>query len=460
MSESKNKMWDGRFETGMAKSMEELSFSLSTDINMLHEDVAASKAHCHGLVLSGVLTEAEKNEMCEALDQIETDLNAGQDLYDAGDEDIHMSIERILTDRVGDLGKKLHSGRSRNDQVQTDYRLYLRNRAQEILNKITALQQTILTLAEEHQDKVMPGYTHVQQAQPILFSHYTLSFFFVLQRDVQRLKSFLETHNKMPLGSGAMAGSAFPYERQAVAEQLGFGGYTDNSIDAVTHRDAPLDLLHIIAQVGCTFSRYAEDFVNWSTVEFGFLSLHDAFSSGSSMMPQKKNPDSMELIRGKSGRLLGNYTTLFTVAKGSPLTYSRDLQEDKEPVFDSVSTINVVLDVMNGALQTATWNFEKMRSTMLPELLATDLADLLVEANVPFREAHHIVGSLVGDATKAGISFLALPDSRWEQVPDGLNLRGKLTFENSIERRNIDGGTGSKSVQKQINTAKELLASI
>lgn len=456
--QQESKMWDGRFEANMAKSMEALSFSLHFDSKLLIEDIEASLAHSYGLKLSGVLSDAEYDQMCAGLIAVREDLLAGKPLYQSTDEDIHMAVERILTDRIGDVGKKLHSGRSRNDQVATDFRLYLLNRAREIKTKVRTLQQSLLAISEAHFGQVMPGYTHVQQAQPILFSHYILSMFFALERDAQRLTNFLSLHDKMPLGSGAIAGSAFSYDRRAVAEKLGFGGVTPNSIDGTAHRDAALDLLHGIAVIGATLSRYAEDFVNWSTWEFGFLTLHDAYSSGSSMMPQKKNPDSMELIRGKAGRLIGNYTTLMTTVKGAPLSYSRDLQEDKEPVFDSVEQIKIILDVMDGAMKTAKWNFGKMREGMLPELLATDLADFLVEDGVPFREAHHIVGRLVGEAARQGTDFLSLGDEAWSQVPNGAVIKAKLTYENSVERRNIEGGTGSKSVLQQIELAKTLLA--
>lgn len=453
------KMWEGRFDAGMAPSMVDLSFSLHFDRELAREDVEGSLGHCRGLVQSGVLSESDYQTVASGLEQILQDLQAGQEIFNDGDEDIHMGIERVLTERIGDLGKKIHTGRSRNDQVATDFKLYMRHRAQELLLLIKQLQQTLLDLSQKHLGEVMPGYTHVQQAQPIYFSHYLLAFFFVLQRDRQRLESFLAIHSQLPLGAGAMAGSAFPYQRELVARELGFAQVSPNSIDAVSHRDMALEFCSDLAIVGSTLSRYAEDFVNWSTTEFGFLTLHDAFSSGSSMMPQKKNPDSMELIRGKAGRLLGNYTTLFTVVKGAPLSYSRDLQEDKEPVFDSVHTLQVCLQVMTQALQSATWNFAQMRKGMLPALLATDLADLLVEQGVPFREAHHMVGKMVGDAARAGVQFTELPDSNWNELPHGLALRDKLTFEFSINRRNIEGGTGRESVEKQICLAQKLLTS-
>lgn len=455
----KNKMWDGRFATGMAPSMEDLSICLHYDYKLLAEDVQGSIAHTQGLVQSGVLTQDEQKTIAEGLVQIQKDIEAGADLFEKTDEDIHMALERILTDRIGDLGKKMHTGRSRNDQISTDFKLYMRKKAAKIVQQLKELQGVLLELAQEHREEIMPGYTHVQQAQPILFSHYIMSFFFVAQRDVNRLEAFIANNNQMPLGSGAMAGSAFPYERQLVADILGFPEVSPNSIDAISHRDIALEFANDLAIIGSTLSRYAEDFVNWSTVEFGFLTLHDAFSSGSSMMPQKKNPDSMELVRGKAGRLIGNYTALFTTVKGSPLTYSRDLQEDKEPVFDSVETVEVLLTVMKEAMESATWNFATMRNKMLPALLATDLADFLVEEGVPFRDAHHIVGSLVGQAAREGKEFLDLDEEAWADVPNQTEIRQKLTFENAVARRDLEGGTGPKSLAKQLDLAKKLLES-
>ncbi len=452
------KMWDGRFESGMAPSMVDLSFSLHFDQELLAEDIQGSIGHGRGLVQAGVLSEEEYQTICAGLRGIQTDVQAGKQLWLPGDEDVHMAVERVLTERIGALGKKIHTGRSRNDQVTTDFKLYMRHRAAEILGLVGILQRSVLSLAEEHFGRLMPGYTHVQQAQPIYFSHYLMSLFFALERDAQRLESLLAIHCQLPLGSGAMAGSAFPYQRELVAQELGFAQVSPNSIDAVSHRDMALEFLNDLGIIGCTLSRYAEDFVNWSTVEFGFLTLHDAFSSGSSMMPQKKNPDSMELIRGKAGRLLGNYTALFTLVKGAPLTYSRDLQEDKEPVFDSVRTVKVCLRVMEEALRSARWNFDKMLARMLPALLATDLADLLVEQGVPFRDAHHIVGRLVGEAARQGKEFTDLDDSYWADVPNVASIRSQLTFEFSVSRRNIEGGTGPESLRQQFVKAKALLA--
>lgn len=461
MAEKKGKkmMWDGRFDCGMAQSMIDLSFSLDFDKELLEEDIQGSLGHGKGLVESGVLSKADYAKIRKGLLGILDDVHAGKNLWLPTDEDVHMAMERVLTDRIGDLGKKIHTGRSRNDQVSTDFKLYMRHRAEEIRALVVELQKSVLDVAKKNFGKIMPGYTHLQQAQPILFSHYMMSLFFALTRDVKRLDNFLDLHVELPLGSGAIAGSAFPYHRQLVAEELGFERPSANSIDAVSHRDMALEFLNDLAIIANTLSRYAEDFVIWSSSEFGYLTLSDAFSSGSSMMPQKKNPDSMELIRGKSGRMLGNYTAMFTLVKGAPLSYSRDLQEDKQPVFDSTHTVKVLLRVMSEAISTARWNFDKMEDRMLPALLATDLADILVEDGIPFRDAHRIVGSLVGEAAKLGEQFTDLSDEEWaaKGVPNPKDVKKRLTFAYSVSRRNIEGGTGANSVKNQFKKAEAIL---
>jgi len=315
----------------------------------------------------------------------------------------------------------------------------------------------VLKLSTEHKSTVMAGYTHMQQAQPVTLGHYLLSLFFALERDRARLVQAHARAGRNPLGSGALAGSAFPVDRAAVALELGFDGVTDNSIDAVSHRDWTLEFLSACAILGTTLSRYAEDFVTWSSSEFGYVTFSDSYTTGSSMMPNKKNPDGFELARGKTGRLVGNLTALLTCVKGSPLTYSRDLQEDKEPVFDSAETSAVLLGIFAGGLADATWNQERMRDRLTDLLLATDLADLLVEEGVPFRDAHHLVGSLVGEATRSCKGLLTLPDESWAGLPGATTLRGKLSFESSLARRDIAGGTGPTSVAAQLEEATRLL---
>lgn len=451
------KLWQGRFEGAMASSMEKLSISLAFDQKLFREDIEGSMAHAIGLKAAGVLTDLELKKMTAGLVQIKTDLEAGKDLFKPSDEDIHMAVERILSERIGKVGKKLHTGRSRNDQVATDLKLYIRKRAHEIDGLIVGLQKALYNKALEYRNDLMPGYTHLQQAQPIYISHYLLSFFWALERDRVRLGNVQVTTAQMPLGSGALAGSAFPYPRQIVAKALGFSSPSDNSLDATAHRDWALEFSGTLAIIGNLLSSYAEDMVLWSSQEFGYVELGEAYTSGSSMMPQKKNPDSMELIRGKSGRLLGNFTRLFTVLKGLPHAYDRDLQEDKEGIFDSVETVALCLAVMKEAIQSLKFRLEMIKSKMHPGMLATDLADYLVEKNIPFRDAHHIVGAMIGKAEKLQVSFLELPDSDWAEIPDGKKFRKQLTFQYSAERRNIEGGTGSASVTSQLTKAKRLL---
>jgi argininosuccinate lyase len=450
-------MWAGRFSGTMSPAMEKLSVSLHFDKKLFREDIEGSIAHAYGLHAARVLTAAERDRMIAGLRGILADIAAGKALFSPSDEDIHMAVERVLTDRIGDLGKKLHTGRSRNDQVATDFRLYVLRRAESLVGRVEELQEVLLKRAREYKGDIMPGYTHVQQAQPILIAHYLLSFFFALERDKSRLRHAWWSAGEMPLGSGALAGSAFPYKRELVAERLGFPNVSRNSIDATAHRDFALEFLGSLGCLGVLMSSYAEDFVIWSTSEFGFVKLGEAYTSGSSMMPQKRNPDSMELVRGKAGRLLGAYTRLFTVLKGLPHAYDRDLQEDKEPVFDAAETASVCLQIMTEAIATLKFDTKAILKRMQPALLATDLADVLVEKGIPFRDAHHIVGRLVAEAEKKGVSFLDLPPASWKDVPDAAAVRKKLTFAFSVERRNIKGGTGSKSVAVQLKEAEKLL---
>lgn len=452
-----DKLWQGRFREGMASSMERLSLSLHFDRKLFREDIEGSMAHAHGLKAAGVLNAAELGKMLAGLAGIKADLEAGKELFLPSDEDIHMGVERVLSERIGALGKKLHTGRSRNDQVATDFKLYVRRRAADLENAAISLQRALVAKAAEYRAELMPGYTHVQQAQPIYIAHYLLSFFFALERDKSRLRHAAESAAEMPLGSGALAGSAFPYRREMVARRLGFPRLSPNSIDATSHRDFALEFLGACAVLGALLSGYAEDFVLWSTQEFAYIELGEAYTSGSSMMPQKKNPDSMELIRGKAGRLLGNFTRLFAVMKGLPHAYDRDLQEDKEPVFDSVETLETCLQVMTEAVGTLRFRMREIARKMHPGMLATDLADYLAEKGIPFRDAHHIVGRMVGKAEAAGVSFLELPEADWREIPDGPAFRRRLTFAYSAERRNIQGGTGSKSVARQLALAEKIL---
>ena len=450
-------LWAGRFDAGMSEALRAISFSLSFDKALLPHDVRASQAHARSLGRLGVLSDGEVESIVAGLDGILRDAQAGLDLFLDSDEDVHMAVERVLTDRIGAAGRKLHTGRSRNDQVATAFRLYVRDQARSAHRGIVALQEAALAIAREHAGTVMAGYTHMQQAQPVTLGHYMLSLVFALERDRERFLQARTRAGRSPLGSGALAGSAFPVDRRAVALELGFEGVTENSMDAVGHRDWTLEYLSACAILGTTLSRYAEDFVTWSATEFGYVTFSDPYTTGSSMMPNKKNPDGFELARGKTGRLVGNLTALLVATKGAPLTYSRDLQEDKEPVFDSARTVDVLLGIFRGALSEATWHPARMRSRLTDLLLATDLADLLVESGVPFRDAHHLVGGLVGEAARGGVGLLDLPDPAWEHLPGGRDLRGKLSFEASLSRRNIEGGTGPLSVERQLVEASSRL---
>lgn len=450
-------MWAGRFETGMSDALRAISFSLHFDSKLLPYDVRGSQAHARSLGRLGVISVAEAESIVAGLEGILADVASGRSLFLDSDEDVHMAVERVLSTRIGEAGKKLHTGRSRNDQVATAFRLYVRDNCRRIHRQILSLQRVLLELARVHKDTIMAGYTHMQQAQPVTLGHYLLSLFFALERDRARFAQARLRAGMNPLGSGALAGSSFPVDRRAVANELGFEGVTENSIDAVSHRDWTLEFLSACAILGTTLSRYAEDFVTWSASEFGYVTFSDAFTTGSSMMPNKKNPDGFELARGKCGRLVGNLTALLTTVKGAPLTYSRDLQEDKEPVFDSAETVSVLLGIFDGALRDAKWHPERMQSRLTDLLLATDLADHLVEEGVPFRDAHHMVGALVGEATRSGKGLLELPAAAWTELPGGLSMRGKLSFPSSLARRNIEGGTGPVSVANQLELATDRL---
>jgi argininosuccinate lyase len=449
----------GRFVSEKDPSMEKLSHSLHFDKKLYAEDIQGSIAHSHALLESGVLKPAEFKKIKSGLMSIKKDLDKGKSLFHPHDEDIHMAVERILTKRIGSTGKKLHTGRSRNDQVTTDMRLYIMNRCKELKDGVLELQKNILEKAEQYQKDIMPGYTHLQQAQPVYIAHYLLSFFWALERDKTRLNQAMHTADEMPLGSGALAGSGFAYNRKIIADKLGFSRISANSIDATAHRDFVMELLGTCAILGSLLSRYAEDFVIWNSQEFGFLELEEGFTTGSSMMPQKKNPDSMELIRGKAGRLLGNFCSVYTAVKGAPLCYSRDLQEDKEPLFDSVETLTVSLRVMAKAVRSLNFKTEIINKKLNNQILATDLADYLTESGIPFRESHNLVGELVKNAEKAGCAITELSDKFWSKIPDRLELQKKLNLAHSLDRRNIEGGTGQKSVKKQLARAGKILRS-
>jgi len=461
LNKQRHKPWSGRFQGTTDELMERFNASISFDRKLLEVDVIGSKVYALALQRAGVLTEAECIIITEGLEGVLVDMSAGSFVFDSRFEDVHMAVEAQLIKSIGPLGGKLHTGRSRNDQVNLDERLYLREAVASVRQQIRSLQAAIVESAQQQADVILPGYTHLQQAQPILFSHYALALFWMLQRDSDRLADAWKRADFLPLGSGALAGSAYPLDRQFMASELGFSGVTPNSIDAVSDRDFLLEALAAVAILMMHLSRYCEDLVIWSTAEFGFIELSDAFSTGSSMMPQKKNPDSLELIRGKTGRVYGNLTALLTLMKGLALTYSKDLQEDKEPFFDSFETVGQCLDVFTGAWSTMSLRTERMKTSVDTTALATDLADYLVKRGVPFRDAHHVVGQLVGETLAAGKTLTSLGLDDFKRFSDQFeaDVLNQLDLERSLELRNIPGGTGPAAVQEQLRAARNVLSS-
>lgn len=453
------KMWEGRLAGAADSAMDDLNASLYFDYRLFPEDIANSRAYALALRKAGILSDAECNKIRKALEAIDRGIEARTIKFSEKDEDIHMAIERLLTERIGRTGAKIHTGRSRNDQVATDVRLYVMTACKGLSELVLTLQKELLAAAEKHVETIMPGYTHLQQAQPVSLAHYLLSFFFALERDRRRLAQAADCADLMPLGAGALAGSGFALDRKLLARELGFSRISQNSIDAVSDRDFLLEFLSAGAILITHLSRYAEDFVIWSSSEFGFLEIGDAFSTGSSMMPQKKNPDSVELIRAKTGRVYGNLMRLLTVMKGIPLTYSRDLQEDKEALFDTVDTLDTVLPVMAGVVHTAKFKAPRMRAALSEMLLATDLADALTKNGLPFREAYKVVGRLSRVCADRGKTFTQLSNAELAAVSPRLSgaLVKNLSFTKSLARRSISGGTAASSVRAQLRLAKSLV---
>ena len=460
MSESKEtseKLWGGRFSKSTQKLMEQFNASIGFDRRLFRVDIAGSRAQARALAQIGVLTEAECNRVIWGLDQVEAELAAGELALTDDLEDIHMAVEKRLTEIVGPVGGKLHTGRSRNDQVALDERLYLREVIVETVAHIDRLQAVLLDSAEQHIEVILPGYTHLQQAQPVRFAHYAMALFWMLDRDRGRFLDCGKRADAMPLGAGALAGSAYPVDRAFLVSELAFGRATENSMDAVSDRDYFLEYMAASAILMGHLSRFCEDLIVWSSSEFGFVTLDDAFSTGSSMMPQKKNPDSLELVRGKTGRVYGNLVALLTVMKGIPMTYAKDMQEDKEPLFDTADTVQTALAVFTGAWSTMQVHKERMTATLDGMILATDLADYLVGKGVPFRTCHRIVGQLVRTALEQGKRLEELELETLRSVSDVFedDVYTVLSAEKSTNRRNLDGGTGRDAVMRQVKAGRK-----
>ena len=454
------KLWGGRFEGTVEDWVEQFGASISFDHQLAKFDLMGSLAHVQMLGQTGVLSLEEAEQIRDGLKALLRDLEAGELHFDIANEDIHMNMEVLLTEKIGPLAGKLHTARSRNDQVATDMHLYLKEQLGHVLDKLANLNSVLLDLAEKHVETIMPGYTHLQHAQPISFAHHLMAYYNMFQRDSERFEFNLKHTDLSPLGAAALAGTTFPIDRQLSSDLLGFQQPYTNSLDAVSDRDFILEFLSNASILMMHMSRFCEEIINWCSFEYQYISLSDSFSTGSSIMPQKKNPDMAELIRGKTGRVYGNLLGLLTVMKSLPLAYNKDLQEDKEGMFDTVETILNSLDVLAGMLSSMQVNKAKMQQSTENDFSnATELADYLAEKGLPFREAHEIVGKLVLDSIKHGKNI-----QDWDleelQVYHPLieeDIYIYLRPETAVQRRNSLGGTGFEQVKYQIEQAKKEL---
>jgi len=452
-------LWGGRFSGKLDKAAFDLNSSLPFDQRMAIQDVKGSVAWAAALYRAGVLSEDESSRIISVLEAVEAEFESGSFAFADSDEDIHTTVERRLGELIGPLAGKLHTGRSRNDQVATDFRLWMLDALPELDAAILGLQYTLVTLAEKHLSTLMPGYTHLQRAQPITLAHWLLSHFWALQRDRERLSDLLDRVAILPLGCAALAGTGFPIDRNALTMALGFDAPAPNSLDAVSDRDFAAEYLFCAAMTGVHLSKLSENVVLFTTAEFGFFELSDSYSTGSSLMPQKKNPDMFELARGKAGTLIGLLTGLLSTLKGLPSTYDKDLQEDKVPVFQATDTLLAILPVLAGALETMTVNEKKMLAAIDASMLATDLADYLVRKGVPFREAHGLAGKAVRVAAEKGVGLDQFTLNEWQAFgPFDADVKDVFDPMQSVEARNAIGGTSPQSVKKQIEKAKVYLS--
>ena len=454
-------LWAGRFSAAPTGELERFGASLPFDKRMWRQDIRGSKAHAAMLAHQGVISQQDADAIRAGLDDIAGQIERGEFAFDVDrDEDIHMAIERVLTENIGPAGGRLHTGRSRNDQTAVDTHLIARDLADEILASLAKLEAVLLDRAQGEFGVVMPGYTHMQPAQPVLLSHHLLAYFWMFNRDFRRVSAAREAANVCPLGAAALAGTTYPLDRHMTAEALGFSGPTANSMDSVSDRDYLLDLIYACSVCQVHLSRLCEELVWWSSAEFGFVEMDDAHSTGSSIMPQKKNPDFAELVRGKSGRVVGDLTSLLVTVKGTPLTYDKDLQEDKEPLFDAADTVLGSLMACTGMLATCTFKEERMREASHEGYMAaTDLADYLVGKGLPFRQAHAVVGRIVGDCVREGVTLQQLSTDELRSYSELFDddTHEALDIDNIVRRRTTFGGTGHEAVRAQLKLATEAL---
>lgn len=454
-------MWKGRFSQPTSQLVQSYGESVSFDWRLFAHDIRGSIAHSKGLVKAGIITADEQAQIEKGLREIQHEIETGNFEWKESLEDVHMNIEAELTKRIGPAGGKLHTARSRNDQVATDVRLYTRDAVDAVMVLIQGLQRALVEAAERSGGAVVPGYTHLQRGQPVLFAHHLLAYVEMLARDIARLQDARKRIDVMPLGSGALAGSTIILDREYVAQELGFSAVTQNSMDAVSDRDFATEVLFTIALCGVHLSRLSEDVILWCSAEFGFITLSDAHTTGSSLMPQKKNPDVAELTRGKSGRLVGNLMAMLTLLKGLPMTYNRDMQEDKEPLFDSLDTIKAALAVFAEMIAGMEVNETRTRAaTSDPMLLATDLADYLVNHGVPFRSAHEVIGKLVAHSIAEKVAFADIPLAKYQEFSPAFeaDLFACLNLETALAARKGIGAPSPQNVGAQIARWKEALS--
>jgi argininosuccinate lyase len=459
VTKAPTRLWGGRFEGGPSEALARLSVSVQFDWRLAPYDLMGSRAHARVLNRAGLLTDDELTRMIDALDDLERACRSGEFRPTVADEDVHTALERGLLERLGTLGGKLRAGRSRNDQVATDLRLYMRDHVRQIVSRLVELETALIAQAEHNNGVAAPGMTHLQHAQPVLFSHQLLAHVHALSRDIDRLRDWDKRAAVSPLGAGALAGSSLPLDPEAVAEELGFDSASPNSMDAVSDRDFAAEFLFDAAMIGVHLSRLGEEIVLWASQEFRWIEMDDTYATGSSIMPQKKNPDVGELARGKSGRLIGNLVSLLTTLKGLPLTYNRDLQEDKEPVFDAVDTLLLVLPAVSGLIATMRVNSERLEA-LAPQgfALATDLAELLVRRGVAFRDAHEVVGHLVVWCQVHDKDFDDLTDEELIKISPHLtpDVREVLNVPGALASRKAHGGTAPERVRDQLDSLRAL----
>ena len=452
------KLWGGRFTKETSEIMDTFNASITYDQRMYREDIDGSIAHSKMLAKQGIIANEEQKEIEKGLKQVLSEIESGKFEFSIKNEDIHMNIERRLIEIVGTVGGKLHTARSRNDQVAVDIRLYLKKEIKEIEELLLKLQKTLVKIAKENRKVILPGYTHLQRAQPVIFGHHMMAYYEMFKRDLDRLKDCYKRVDVSPLGAGALAGTTFPIDRHFTAKELGFASVTENSLDTVSDRDFIIETNFVISMIIMHLSRFSEELVIWSTTEFSFVTMDDTYSTGSSIMPQKKNPDAAELIRGKTGRIFGNLMGILTVMKGMPIAYNKDTQEDKEGVFDSIDTIKLSLTVFIGMIDTMKVNEDNMKKAIYAGFTnATDVADYLAKAGMPFRDAHKVVGEIViyCEAENKLISEMDISEYKKFSELFGEDVIEKVSIEGCVRERNSYGGTSYREVDRQIARAEE-----